>query len=178
MVGESSSGSPCLADEVYDNPNPSWAFPSMFPFLWPRCGLCVMPAGSLLSHISRRTLVPETCSGSVWPAEDAGGGILAGRTDSQLNSSALASWPCGFPLIVHGKGRAHSRRPRPCKGFCPFPPLPLWGAGNSKCGGEEQGSSLCHFTRFVTLHKLFFNCSFLICKHEIMILRPQTIGTR
>lgn len=178
MVRESSSGSPGLADEVSDNPSPSWAFPSTFPFLWhwtrALCYASWQPASSdqpkdtgprdlLREHVaSQRFWWRNPCWQDRLPAEQLSSGFLA------LWLSTDGSW----------KGQGSSQEAGPCKGFCPFPPLPLWGAGNNKCGGEEQGSSLCHFTRFVTLHKLFFNCSFLICKHEIRILRPQTVGTR
>lgn len=171
MVGE-----PCLADKVYYHLAPPGLSPRCFPSSGTDAGIVLRKLAACFLKSAKGRWSQRLAQGVCGePTMLVGESLLAG--DSQLNSSALTSSPCGFPLILHGKGRAHNRRPRLCKGVCPFPPLPLWGAGNGKCGSEEQGSSLCHFTSFVTLHKLFFTCSFLICKHEMVILRPQTIGT-
>lgn len=72
-----------------------------------------MQAGRLLLQISQRTLVTKTCLERMWSAKDAGG-ILAGRANSQLNSSAPASSPLhlfGFLLTFHEKGRADKWKP-------------------------------------------------------------------
>lgn len=163
---ESSTGRPCLTAEVHDNSRHCRAFTLTFPLVWHWWGfmLCKLAACFLKSakgHWSQRLAQREWGQPKMLLES-----LVAGLTP---DSTALHRLPhhSDFPLTFHGKGRADNRRPRPYKGFC-SPYLSGVLVTVRRCGCWKQGLSLCHLTSFVTLCKLFFNCSFLINNHKIM----------
>lgn len=104
MAGESSTGRPCLMDEVQDYFSLSGIHHDVSLCL-ALMRLYAMQAGSLVSQINQRTLVTKTFPERMWPAKDAAG-ILVGRTDSQLNSSAPASSPLWLSINLSWRRQA------------------------------------------------------------------------